>query len=158
GVGLARGAGRTLGEVGVEQTLDGVRGVLEVHQTLYVPGVVDAWMGRVLADEGLGGVGGRFALAGTVIYVDEIEPRLARLVGEREARGQTLVGLDGRIEVVGLHGLVGPLVELLRVLLVIRAIGAGVAARDADGEQGETQDEHATARRTGHEHRTKGLS
>ena len=76
---------------------------LEVHQPLDVPGVVDARVRRVLADEGVGRIGRGLALAGAVVCVDQVQARLAGLVGEREARGQALVGLDGRVEVVGLR-------------------------------------------------------
>ena len=78
--------GRALGEVGAEQVLDGVRRALEVDEPLHVPGVVDARMRRVLADEGLGGIRRGLTFPGAVICVDQVEPRLARLVREREAR------------------------------------------------------------------------
>ena len=120
--GLERGEGlagvdrRALGQVGAEQRLDGVGRLVEVHQPLDVPGVVDPRMRGVLADEGVGGIGGGLALAGAVICVDQVQARLAGLVGEREARGQALVLLDRRVVVVGLEGLVRLLVQLRRAL------------------------------------------
>jgi NAD+ synthetase len=76
---------RPLRHVDAEEALDRVRGALEVDQALHVPGVVHARVGRVLAQELVGRVDRGFLLALAVIAVNEIEPRLARLVGEREA-------------------------------------------------------------------------
>ncbi len=85
-----------------------VRRALEVDETLDVPGVVDARMRRVLADEGLGRVGRGLLFARAVICVDQIESRLARLVGEREACGQLLIRLDRAVVVVRLESSCGP--------------------------------------------------
>ncbi len=147
---LARRAGRALREVGAEQVLDHVRSALEVHQSLDVPGVVHARMGGILADEGLGGVGRGLAFPGAVICVDEIEPRLARLVGERKARRQLLVGLDGGVEVVRIEAVPGALVEHVGGLLLLIALAVRAAA--GDGEYDDTQGDHAAAYRTGQEH------
>src|SRR6266403_420581 len=147
---LARRAGRALREVGAEQMLDHVRRALEVHQSLDVPGVVHARMGGILADEGLGRVGRGLAFPGAVICVDEIEPRLARLVGERKARRQLLVRLDGGVEVVRIEAVPGALVEHVGGLLLLIALAVRAAA--GDGEYDDTQGDHAAAYRTGQEH------
>jgi hypothetical protein len=61
--GLACGRGRTLGEVNAEQTFERVGRALEIDQPLDVPRVVDPGMRGVLADERIGRIDRRFALA-----------------------------------------------------------------------------------------------
>ncbi len=56
-----------------------VRAGLEVDQALDVVGVVDARVGRVLADELVRLVDRRFGLAVPVVGVDQVELALARL-------------------------------------------------------------------------------
>ena len=123
--------------------LDGVRGSLEVDEALYVPGIVDARVRRVLADEGLGRVGGRLAFAGTVICVNQVETGLARLIREREAGGERLVLLDRGIEVVRIEALMGFFVEHLGAGFgQVLAVGLAAGRR----EQDHAQREHAAAR------------
>ena len=122
--GLARRGGRALREVHAEQALENVRSPFEIHEPLDVPRVVHARMGRVLADELVRGVDGGLALAGPVVGVDEVQPRLAGLFGEREAGGQRLVQSDGRVEVVGRAGCAGPACTAPRA-----PAGAGRASR-----------------------------
>ena len=156
GEGLAGGARGALREVGAEEVLDQIRRALEVDQPLDVISIVDARMSGILADEGLGGIGGGLALPGAVICVDEIEPRLPRFVGEGEAGRQLLVDLDRGVEVVGIEIVPGALVEHLGgdLLLIARAVRAATPERD----QSDTQRDHAAAHRTGREHSGKGLS
>jgi hypothetical protein len=95
GEGLARGLRRARVQVDLEPALEDVRRALEFDQALDVPGVVDARMGRVLADEGVGGVQRGFGLAALlVVGVDQVEARLARFGREREAGVQRLVEAD----------------------------------------------------------------
>ena len=147
GEGLAGGARGALREVGAEEVLDQIRRALEVDQPLDVISIVDARMSGILADEGLGGIGGGLALAGAVICVDEIEPRLPRFVGEGKAGRQLLVDLDRGVEVVGIEIVPGALVEHLGgdLLLIARAVRAAAPERD----QSDTQRDHAAAHRTG---------
>ena len=106
---------RALGEVDAEPALEEVRRALEIHEALEVPRVVDARVGRVLADEGVGRVDGGLVLAGAVIRVDEVETRLARLGREGVPRHQRFVHPD-RERVVALdHRPVAALIDHLRV-------------------------------------------
>src|SRR5262249_15978401 len=101
-------------------------------------------------DEGISGVRRRLTFPGTVVCVNEVEPRLARLVGEREARRQLLVELDGSVEVVRVEIRVGLLVENAGGDLLVVALA--VRAAPGNGEQDDTQRDHAAAHRTGQEH------
>ena len=62
--------GRTLIQIDAEPALHEVRHALEIGEALQIPRVVDARVGRVLRDEGVGGVDGRVRLARAVIRVD----------------------------------------------------------------------------------------
>jgi hypothetical protein len=57
-------------------------------------------VGRILAQELVGRVRGGLFLALAVVDIDQVEAGLAGLIGERKARGQCLVLLDGILEVI----------------------------------------------------------
>ena len=133
----ARLGGRPLVEVHPEPALEEVWQALEVREALEVPGVVDARVGRVFPDEGIGRVDGRFGLAGAVIGIDHVQARLARLGRERISRHQRFVDPDGE-RIVGLdQRLVGALVDHRRVGHLFFAGFPGLAARQgqAQGQQ-----------------------
>ena len=96
---------RALRQIDVEAPLQPVGLALEVHQALHVVGVVDARIGRIFADEGVGGVDRRVGLAVLVVGVDQVELRLAGRFAEGKARLQRFELLDGLAVARILHGL-----------------------------------------------------
>ncbi len=80
------------------------------------------------------GVDGGIGLAGAVICVNEVELRLMRLIGERKDRRQLLVDLDGAVEIVLVHIMMGGLVERLGARLRVLAMGAAGQREHADTE------------------------
>jgi len=131
---FTRGTRRALGEINVEEFFEGVRLAFEIYEAFHVPRIVDARMGRVLANECLSRIGGRLTLTGAVVCVDQIQAGLARLVGKREAGGELLVLLDRGLEVVGNQAL---------VCFFIKQFRAGFGQILAMGAAGGCKQDHA---------------
>ena len=135
--GLLRVDRRTLRQIDVEPALHEIRLTLEIHQSLHVVGVVDARVGRVFANEGIGGVDRRIDVVILVVGVDQIDLRLARRFAEREARLQGFELFD-RLPVARiLHRLLGAGVDHFRAGFGIVPMTAAARSQhaDTDGEQ-----------------------
>ncbi len=100
-----------------------IRLALEIHQAFHVVGVVDARIGRIFADEGIGGVDRRIDLVILVVGVDQVQLRLASGFAERETRLQRFELLD-RLGIAGTSdGLLRLGVDLLRARIWRRRRG-----------------------------------
>ena len=111
GEGPTRGLRGALIEVDAEPALQEVRFPLEIGEAFDVVGVVEARMGRVLADEGVRLVERGFGLAAAVVGVDKIEAGLAGLGGERIACDERFVDADRAVEILVVKAAAGALVE-----------------------------------------------
>ena len=111
GEGPTRGLRGALIEVDAEPALQEVRFPLEIGEAFDVVGVVEARMGRVLADEGVRLVERGFGLAAAVVGVDEIEAGLAGLGGERIACDERFIDADRAVEILVVKAAAGALVD-----------------------------------------------
>src|SRR5215510_355711 len=118
----------------MEQLLDDVRRLIEIHEPAHVEAVIEALMSGILALELLGGVDGELRLQAAVVEINEIELRLPRLGTERIACREGVEVLDRTRVVLGVHGRVPLLIKELRSLVLDHV----AAVAPCEGGRGES--------------------
>ncbi len=119
-----------LRQVDVKAPLQPVRLALKVDQAFHVVGVIDARIGRIFADERVGGIDCRIDFVILVVGIDQIELGLPGGFAEWEARLQRLELFDG-LRIAGIsNGLLRFGVDLLGT-----GFGVGGAVAAAAGAQ-----------------------